>query len=127
MMRLYAVGDIVEGTIIELKKFGALMIFDRDITGLLHISEISDRFVYDIGKYVQVGRNYNVKILEVDSSNRFLKVSLRKVTIENRLDYKISGKKRTMIDEDEIDFSPLKENLEAWTSSEVIKAEEEEK
>ena len=77
----FKVGDIIEGTVIELRKFGALMIFEHDVNGLLHISEISDRFVFDISRYIQVGRNYNVKILEIDSNNHFMKVSLRKVTI----------------------------------------------
>lgn len=115
----FKVGDIIEGTVIELRKFGALMIFEHDINGLLHISEISDRFVFDISRYVQVGRNYNVKILEIDSNNHFMKVSLRKVTIEDRLDHKAQARKRSLIDEEDIDFEPLKEQLDTWTKEQV--------
>jgi len=121
----HKVGEIIEGTITELRRFGALMIFENDATGLLHISEISDRFVFDISRYVQVGRNYNVKILDIDPNNGFIKVSLRKVTIEDRLDYKSSGKKRAAIDEENIDFSPLQEKLEEWTRNQVEKTPEE--
>lgn len=121
----HKIGEIIEGTITELRRFGALMIFENDATGLLHISEISDRFVFDISRYVQVGRNYNVKILDIDTNNGFIKVSLRKVTIEDRLDYKSSGKKRAAIDEENIDFSPLQEKLEEWTRNQVEKTPEE--
>lgn len=120
----YKVGEIIEGTVTELRRFGALIIFDNDVMGLLHISEISDRFVFDISRYLQVGRNYNVKIMEIDANNGFMKVSLRKVTIEDRLDFKSSGKKRAAVDEDKIDFSPLKEQLELWTKNQVEKKAE---
>ncbi|MDD3207633.1 MAG: S1 RNA-binding domain-containing protein [Bacilli bacterium] len=120
----FKVGDIIEGTVIELRKFGALMIFEHDVNGLLHISEISDRFVFDISRYIQVGRNYNVKILEIDSNNHFMKVSLRKVTIEDRLDHKAQTRKRSIIDEEYIDFSPLKEQLDQWTKEQVNQTKE---
>lgn len=122
----HKVGDIIEGTVIELHKFGALMIFEHDVTGLLHISEISDRFVFDIARYVQVGRNFNVKIMEIDSNNGFMKVSLRKVTIEDRIDYKNSAKKRTFVEADDIDFSPLHEQLEKWTETQLKNTPKEE-
>jgi len=122
----HKVGDIIEGTITELRRFGALMVFDHDETGLLHISEISDHFVFDISRYVQVGRNYNVKIINIDADNKFMKVSLRKVTIEDRLDYKSNGNKRSIVSEQDIDFSPLKDHLEEWTKNQVEKKAKEE-
>ncbi|MFA5421948.1 MAG: S1 RNA-binding domain-containing protein [Bacilli bacterium] len=121
----FNVGDIIEGTVTELRRFGALMIFESDATGLLHISEISDRFVFDISRYVQVGRNYNVKVLEIDANNSFMKVSLRKVTIEDRLDHKANVRKKTLVDEENINFAPLKEKLEEWTGKQLEKVQEE--
>ena len=126
MVVTYKIGNIIEGTITELRKFGALMIFEHDATGLLHISEISDRFVFDIARYVQVGRNFNVKIVEIDPNNGFMKVSLRKVTIEDRIDFKNSNKKRSIVDENEIDFSPLQEQLETWTEKQLEETPKEE-
>ena len=102
------------------------MVFEHDETGLLHISEISDHFVFDISRYVQVGRNYNVKIINIDADNKFMKVSLRKVTIEDRLDYKSNGNKRSIVSEQDIDFSPLKDHLEEWTKNQVEKKAKEE-
>ena len=126
MVVTYKIGNIIEGTITELRKFGALMIFEHDATGLLHISEISDRFVFDIARYVQVGRNFNVKIVEIDPNNGFMKVSLRKVSIEDRIDFKNSNKKRSIVDENEIDFSPLQEQLETWTEKQLEETPKEE-
>ena len=40
-----AVGDVVEGVVSNLTKFGAFVNLDSGLTGLVHISEISDTFV----------------------------------------------------------------------------------
>ena len=41
-MNKYQVNDIIEGTVIEIKSYGAILLFDGEIKGLLHISEIAN-------------------------------------------------------------------------------------
>lgn len=122
----FEVGKIIEGTVLELRKYGAILAFEDDTRGLLHISEISDRYIHNIERFIQVGRTYHVKILEINEEGQFLKVSLKQITMEDRLDYKTSGKKRFPVDESLIDFSPLEESLPEWTKRQKDKIEQEE-
>lgn len=121
----YAVGEIIEGTVLELRKYGAILVFEDETRGLLHISEISDRYIHNIEKFVQVGRTYHVKIIEANQEGKFLKVSLKQITMEERLDYKAGVKKRFQIDEKEVDFSPLEESLPKWTEEQMKKNKDE--
>ena len=44
-MKEYEVGEIIEGTIISIRDFGAIMIFNDGKKGLLHISEVANVFI----------------------------------------------------------------------------------
>lgn len=120
-MEKYAIGDIVEGTITHIEKYGAFMIFPNDTNGLLHISEITEGFVYDISKYFHIGNVYRVKVIGIDDTNGFLKVSIKKITLEERKALNEASHKRAPIEESDIDFTPLKENLPGWIESKVVK------
>ena len=74
-------------------------------TGLIHISEISEKFVRNVFDYVQLDEVISSKVIEVDDSNKRLKL-----TIKN-FDYRIEDKKNL---EDKNGFSLLREKLPLW-------------
>ena len=113
-MSKYKIGDIIEGTIISIRPYGAIMIFDDESKGLLHISEIANTFIKNIYRYLLVGKTYQVKVIEV-AEDGFLKVSMSKISEEEKENYRSQNLKRTPIDEDKIDFTALKEKLDEWT------------
>ena len=39
----YKIGDIVEGTVTGIERYGIFLSFNNNKTGLIHISEISDK------------------------------------------------------------------------------------
>lgn len=123
----YEVGHIIEGTVLELRKYGAILVLEDETRGLLHISEISDRYIHNIEKFVQVGRTYHVKIIEINEEGKFLKVSLKQITMEERLDYKTGARKRFQVDEKEIDFSPLEKSLTTWTEGQISNIKKDDK
>ena len=49
-------GDIVKGRITSIKPFEAFVKIDESFDGLIHISEISERFVRSIEDYLSVGQ-----------------------------------------------------------------------
>lgn len=108
------VNDIIEGTVIEIRKFGAIMIFENDVKGLLHISEVADAFIRNISRYLTIGKTYQVKVLEVEDDG-FLKVSMSKISNEEKEQYRNQSSKRTPVNEENIDFTALKEKLDEWT------------
>lgn len=59
-------GMILEGTVRNVAKFGAFVDIGLKGDALLHISEISDKFVKDATKELSVGQIIKVKILSLD-------------------------------------------------------------
>lgn len=116
-MKIYQVGDICEGTIINIRDFGAIMIFDDDKRGLLHISEIANVFIRNIHKYLRIGKTYQVKIIGIEDDG-FLKLSMSKITDEEKEYYRKNGIKKEKIDPDFIDYTALKEKLPEWIEEE---------
>ncbi len=96
-------GAVVKGEITAIKPYGAFVKIDDKHTGLIHISEFSDRYVRDIKDYVHVGDVLDLKVLSVQDEN---KVSLSFKRLHKR-------KKRYRIQLKQ-GFEPLKAKLSQW-------------
>ncbi|MGL4790545.1 MAG: S1 RNA-binding domain-containing protein, partial [Anaerotignaceae bacterium] len=53
-MSEHAVGNIVEGKVIKITPFGAIVAIDGGGQGLVHISQIANSFVQDINEHLKV-------------------------------------------------------------------------
>jgi general stress protein 13 len=73
----YKTGMVVEGKVTGIQPYGAFVSLDNQNAGLIHISEISDGFVKDISKYVQVGDHIKVKIIDFDKKHHQARLSLK--------------------------------------------------
>ena len=112
-MEEYKLGQIIEGTVIAIKPFGAILIFEDDSKGLLHISEIANAYIKNIFRYLIIGKTYQVKIISIESDG-FLKVSMSRISKEEKVAAKTLTGKRTPINEKYIDFESLKNHLPIW-------------
>lgn len=65
------VGSIVEGTVVKLLPYGVLVKLPDGVTGLVHISEIDDRYVRDVNEYFQVNDSVSVKVLNIGDRGRY--------------------------------------------------------
>ena len=108
----YQVGQLVIGKVYNVKPYALFMSFEDGVTGLLHISEISDSFVRDIEKYGSVGDEIKVKILTIDKENGFLRVSYKQVPPEEAYSSHINQRRLPTVTEEE--FQPLKDKLDGW-------------
>ena len=61
-----AIGSIVEGTVTGLAPFGAFVDLGNGVSGMVHISEVADVYVTNVGEFVNVGDRVKVKILTMD-------------------------------------------------------------
>ena len=61
------VGEIVEGTVKSLTKFGAFVALDANTTGLVHISEVAHAYVSDIHDYLTEGQTVKVMVIGLDN------------------------------------------------------------
>ena len=119
----YQVGDLIIGKVTSVKPYAIFLEFEDGIKGLLHISELSDAYIRDIEKYGSVGDEIKVKILSIDSTNGFLRVSYKQVPQEELYSTHVN-ESRIYLDEDEKDFSVLGEKLPTWISETLKKVKE---
>lgn len=106
------VGNIVKGQITGVTPYGVFVSLEDDYSGLVHISEVSDKFVKDLPKLFNIGDIINVKILEIDEDKREVKLSIKKI------DYKVE-ESLSRIPETGSGFGLLEKNLGKWTASKL--------
>lgn len=80
----YKIGQIVKGKIIKTNPFGVFIELDKDIHGLAHISELSDKLVRDPADMVKIGSTYDFKILSIEPENHRLGLSLKAARKQER-------------------------------------------
>ena len=83
----YHVGQLVEGTITSLVKFGAFArILDDDIEGLIHISELSEERISHPREVVQEGDVQTLRIVRIDPDLHRIGLSLKRVVSSEYVD-----------------------------------------
>jgi small subunit ribosomal protein S1 len=75
----YSVGQLVEGVITRLTKFGAFARLEGDIEGLIHISEISDHRIEHPKEVLKEGEVKSLRVIRIDPDQHRIGLSLRKV------------------------------------------------
>ena len=73
------VGMKLPGIVTNITAFGAFVDIGIHQNGLVHISELADRFVKDPAEVVSVHQQVNVSVMEVDTARGRIKLSMKKV------------------------------------------------
>ena len=71
------IGMEIEGIITNVANFGAFVDIGVHQDGLIHISQLADRFVSDPKQIVKVGQVVKVRVLEVNESLKRISLSMR--------------------------------------------------
>lgn len=77
-MSKYKEGDIIEGRVSGVVKFGAFIEFGEGLEGLVHISELDWKRIDDPSQYIKVGENVKAKIIAIEPSRISLSVKALK-------------------------------------------------
>lgn len=72
-------GQLVEGTITHLTKFGAFARLEEDLEGLIHISELSEQRVAHPKEVVHEGDVLTLRVIKIEPERHRIGLSLRKV------------------------------------------------
>jgi len=72
-------GQLIEGQITHLTKFGAFAKLDEDLEGLIHVSELSEQRINHPKEVVKEGDHVTLRVIKVDPERRRIGLSLRKV------------------------------------------------
>lgn len=64
------IGKIYDAEVVKIANFGAFCEFLPGKQGLVHVSELSDKYVKDVNQAVKVGDRFKVKVIEIDEMRR---------------------------------------------------------
>ena len=73
----YYQGQIVEGTISNIVNYGAFVLLERELEGLIHISELAEGDFLHPRNVVTMGEHVTAKVLYVDAKSKRLALTLR--------------------------------------------------
>lgn len=111
----YHIGQIITGCVSGIQPYGAFISIDGKVSGLIHISELSEGFVKDVHHFVKVNDYVQVKIIDIDPTTQQYRLSLKAVaTSTSRKERKNRHFNRLPIMK--IGFQSIKENLDQWVS-----------
>jgi uncharacterized protein len=68
---------ILEGVVTNVTKFGAFVDIGVHQDGLVHISELSNRFIKDPSEAVKAGQIVKVKVLSADAKSKRIALSMK--------------------------------------------------
>ena len=102
----YKIGSIVKGKVTGVENYGIFLLVDDNVTGLIHISEISDNFVKNVNDYAKVGDVLEAEVIEYDDVDKKLKLSIKSM-------HPSKGRKEGIV-ETKSGFSKLGSELNNW-------------
>ena len=71
------IGSVYDGTVTGLTKFGAFVKLENGVSGMVHISEVSNEYVNDISEHLSEGDKVKVKVLEINEKGK-VSLSIKK-------------------------------------------------
>ncbi len=70
LVEVPVIGKIYDAEVVKIANFGAFCEFLPGKQGLVHVSELSDKYVKDVNQAVKVGDRFKVKVIEIDEMRR---------------------------------------------------------
>ncbi|MBR2952892.1 MAG: S1 RNA-binding domain-containing protein [Clostridia bacterium] len=71
------IGSVYDGTVTGLTKFGAFVKLENGVSGMVHISEVSNEYVNDISEHLSEGDKVKVKVIEINEKGK-VSLSIKK-------------------------------------------------
>jgi len=73
----YPVGKKVEGTIVRFADYGAFLSLEKDISGLVHVTEISHERIQDPAQVLKIGQKVEAQVINTDIDERRIGLSIK--------------------------------------------------
>lgn len=105
----YKEGNIIKCLVSGVEPYGIFVKIGEDYSGLIHISEISNKYVQNISDYVKINEIIYAKILKIDKKNCQMNLSIKDISYKMK-----SNGKRKKIVETKQGFNTLAYKLPYW-------------
>jgi small subunit ribosomal protein S1 len=92
----YQPGQKVKGKVTKITNFGVFVGLEDGLEGLLHISELSDDKVENPEQVVKVGEEIDVKILRVDTEERKIGLSRRRLDWTSEQEAEVQAEEKSV-------------------------------
>ena len=73
----YPVGKKVQGTVVRFAEYGAFLKLEKDINGLVHLSEIAHHKVADPSEVLTIGQKVEAQVINIDVDERRIGLSIK--------------------------------------------------
>lgn len=104
------IGMIVPGVVTNLTRFGAFVDIGVKQDGLVHVSEIANRYISDPGEALKLGQKVQVKVMEVDVHRKRIALSIKQASGEERVQGDKKPRRQESVKRQEEDLSALSVN-----------------
>jgi polyribonucleotide nucleotidyltransferase len=79
MTREFKVGEVVEGNVVKILEFGAIVDMGGGKDGMIHVSELKNGFVKNVEDVVKMGDFVRAKIISVDDDGGKIRLSIKQM------------------------------------------------
>jgi small subunit ribosomal protein S1 len=76
----YPVGRKVQGTVVRFADYGAFLKLEREINGLIHLTELSHHKITDPSEVLTIGQKVEAQVINIDIDERRIGLSLKALT-----------------------------------------------
>lgn len=73
----YPVGKKVQGTVVRFADYGAFLKLEKDINGLVHLTELSHHKVEDASEVLKIGQKVDAQVINIDIDERRIGLSVK--------------------------------------------------
>ncbi len=73
----YPVGKKVEGSVVRFADYGAFLSLEKDITGLVHVTEIAHEKIQDPAQALKIGQKVEAQVINIDIDERRIGLSIK--------------------------------------------------
>lgn len=73
----YPVGKKVSGTVVRFTEYGAFLKLEKDLSGLVHLSEIAHEKVTDPAQVLTIGQKVEAQVINIDIDERRIGLSIK--------------------------------------------------
>lgn len=123
-MQEFKNGEIIEGIVTSIKKYGVFLSFEYGYVGLLHISEISTKYIANIFNYFEIGDTIKVVVKTIDLDSKYLGVSIKALPDELNPYFNKDKSKKVVGYIKDIDFTKLDKALPKMVEAELQREKE---
>ena len=124
---MFSVGEVLDGKVVSVMPFGAFVEIVKNVSGLVHISEVSSDYVKDINEHIKKGDSVKVKVIKIDDDGK-ISLSIKQAVPPSpkREKRKEEKTQKQAVRPIEIDWSQNKEDMSFEDKLSKFKADSDE-